>query len=250
MQSASVPRGGSPRLTIGRLMIGIAVAGLFCAFLPWIRGPIDAILVVIFVGWVGSGYLAGRLTTRNPGRMSWICAAACALAVPAILLIKVYYLADDLSILLFLMYFMPMPSTAGVGLVLLSMAKTQQRALIRFAIAVGLADFCLTGDWPIELAFGISRPAMERLADRASRGEAISLPARAGVYTVVAIETVPGTDWPFLMIGDRPGSVPGGFYRGKPLKGMFGGIDPKRGGRWFNTPIAEGWTLRHFITEP
>jgi hypothetical protein len=45
--------------------------------------------------------------------------------------------------------------------------------------------------WPLRVAFLISGPALERLADRVAAGQAPSFPARAGLYCIRGSATDP-----------------------------------------------------------
>jgi hypothetical protein len=59
----------------------------------------------------------------------------------------------------------------------LSMAMTPLMTLLTF--------------WLLRVAFLISRPALERLADRVAAGQAIAFPIRAGLYRIVGSATDP-----------------------------------------------------------
>ncbi len=53
-----------------------------------------------------------------------------------------------------------------------------------------LAGICRTS-WPMRLSFAASTPALDRLAEQVAAGQMPSLPTRAGVYLIRAVETRP-----------------------------------------------------------
>jgi hypothetical protein len=69
--------------------------------------------------------------------------------------------------------------------------------------------------WPLRVAFLVSRPALEHLADRVAAGQALTLPVRAGVYSIVGFATDPSTGNVALITDADPGGR-SGFVRHRP----------------------------------
>jgi hypothetical protein len=83
----------------------------------------------------------------------------------------------------------------------LSMALTPLMALLTF--------------WPLRVAFLISRPALERLADRVAAGHVPAFPMQAGLYRIVGSATDPVTGNVALITDSKP-SGRAGFVRSQP----------------------------------
>ena len=92
--------------------------------------------------------------------------------------------------------------------------------------------------WPLRLAFHVSRPAMDRLADRIAAGEGLGRPEWAGLYRVVATRRATLGDGVALLIDNDPsggsgfvrlGSQPVPRYAGPMMNQNF---DEDLGGGW------------------
>jgi len=64
--------------------------------------------------------------------------------------------------------------------------------------------------WPLQLAFGLSRPSLDALADRVARGQTVTGPERAGLYEVVKSSYDPRSGDVALFVDD---DNPSGFLR-------------------------------------
>jgi hypothetical protein len=63
--------------------------------------------------------------------------------------------------------------------------------------------------WPLRVAFLVSSPALERLADRVAAGQAPPFPIRAGLYRIVGCATDPCTGNIALITDANPGGREG-----------------------------------------
>jgi hypothetical protein len=96
-----------------------------------------------------------------------------------------------------------------------------------------------TDSWPLKVACLLSRPAMDRLADRVSAGEPMAWPADAGLFTFVGSEFDPVTRCVGLVTNPSP-SGRSGFVRY-----VYGRSSPGDGGPFtnlnFNVDMGGGW---------
>jgi|GEM_PF-3174420 len=119
-----------------------------------------------------------------------------------------------------------------------------RRLGVRVSVLAALAALSLSVPlvrWPARLAFALSRPALEALADRVERGEAIAGPVRAGLWTVGSGEwsdpggsgLMPGG--PFLWLERKVlPHCAGGVVRGPYEDGLYGTRTLARlSGDWF-----------------
>ena len=67
--------------------------------------------------------------------------------------------------------------------------------------------------WPLHLAFAISRPAMNRLADRVAAGMPVGFPRQVGVYTIVSAKRDIGINPDVALFVDDDPNGPSGFVR-------------------------------------
>jgi hypothetical protein len=112
--------------------------------------------------------------------------------------------------------------------------------LVAWTLAIALAVLPLATSftfWPLRLAFLVSSPAMNRLADRAAGGVPVRS-AWAGLYRVngTMVDPVTGN---VGLVTDRDPSGRGGFVRVRP------GTPNRGGGPFFNLyldiPLGGGW---------
>jgi hypothetical protein len=106
---------------------------------------------------------------------------------------------------------------------------------------LGMAPAILIGtDWPLRLAFLVSEPALNRLADQAATGKA-QIPAWAGVYRVTGLSVSRGVSVS-LVINPNPGSRTA-FVRLAPdwlperVFGPLSHVGPVRG-------VGKGWWMQ------
>ncbi len=70
----------------------------------------------------------------------------------------------------------------------------------------------LLSSWPLRLAFLVSRPALESLADRVAAGQAPTFPTRAGLFRIAGSAIDPATGNVALITDPNP-NHPSGFVR-------------------------------------
>ena len=104
-------------------------------------------------------------------------------------------------------------------------------------VLVTLPTTMLFTHWPLRLAFFASRPALDRLADRAAAGQILPYPTRAGLFVVIGWEV----DWSTGNVGliiDPDASGRTGFVRLGPGSKISG---PGHIGPLFN--LAADWEM-------
>ncbi|MFO0954174.1 MAG: hypothetical protein U0835_24065 [Isosphaeraceae bacterium] len=233
------------RFRIGRLMAVVAViaAALALARSPaaWVIGltPLTAgpLLGVLCAAWL-----------RRWRRQAAVCLAATAVTPnhPGVYL-NVFHqnLMGMLASFLAGIFLVPVILGSGwawAGAVWRegrSRLATVAAGVLVLVLAAGPVSIFFT-DWPMRLAFLASRPALERLADRAATGATMTAPEQAGVFLVIGSAVDPQTGNVGL-ITNAGGGNRSGFTRLPP------GADPERrygpfynfnhevnvGGRWW-----------------
>jgi len=124
----------------------------------------------------------------------------------------------------------------GVALACGTMPALRLWAMFGSAVAVALS-VALT-HWPLRLTFAVSRPALERLADRLEAGETVSSPQWAGLFYVRKAEINHG-GMPCLWLNLEPNGYTG-FAR--PSDGIAIG----KYNDWSDYPLWQKW---HLISE-
>ncbi len=76
--------------------------------------------------------------------------------------------------------------------------------------------------WPLHLAFAISRPAMNRLADQVAAGIPVAFPCQVGVYTIVSAKRDLGKNPDVALFVDDDPNGPSGFVRSIEPRISFG----------------------------
>jgi hypothetical protein len=181
-----------PRFTIRSLMIAVAVvAGLLTLFF---RVPISPILVGGML--VCSCILIEGLRRMFHGfrRVAALCfGVAGGLANLATAMVCIYKLKLGVAILSIWGWFILLPIILGAGAGWATAAtgatvESRRSPFLVWPLVLVLAfaplSMLLT-HWPLRLAFLVSRPAMERLADRVAAGQRITRPELAGLFLVV-----------------------------------------------------------------
>jgi hypothetical protein len=178
-----------PRFTIRSLMVTVAVAAGVCA-LYRLTGGLGLVLVwlgLLYFGeigifwWMFRGFrrLSALCMGITSGLANIICCLVC-VYVP-----RVDYLMP-------LIWLMSLPVVLGAGSAW-AVTATRRNAYrrrspwIAWPLMIGIAVAPLTMVftlWPLRIAYWISRPAMERLADQIAAGRILPHPEWAGVIHV------------------------------------------------------------------
>lgn len=201
---------------ISSLMIAVALAaGLLAAGLY----PIALVIVfgVLYVALIGSVWWMFRGFRRVSGLCFGI-AAALSIAVSAVLC--VYRPNMGGVVFMFLCWLCTFPIVVGAGVAWASaatrrLARSRRSPLLAWPLVLLLAllpPSMLVGFWPLRLAFLVSRPALERLADRVAAGQGVTGPEWAGMFRVVGSAVDPATGNIGLIVDADP-SGRSGFLR-------------------------------------
>jgi hypothetical protein len=225
------------RFTIKQLMLTVCfVAGLLALYQA--IGPPALIVMSFSLCLTGLGWLA---VSGHPRRAAWTFAVSACLANVSVGIICAYLYSLGGIILMVLASTLTIPQAIGCGSAWAA-ARSPTRRLPREAAWLIVAALSLLPLsmmltlWPLRLAFLISRPAMDRLADRVAAGEAVMNPEWAGLYYVVGTKREPSSGNIALIIdADTAGNS--GFVR---KTGSADGSGPMTnlnfnehvGGRW------------------
>lgn len=164
----------------------------------------------------------------------------------ACVVISVYYNSFPGILLMMLGWFLTFPLTLGFGAAWASAAvgagvvPGRSRVLIWPVVvaAAFLPVVTLFSAWPLRLAFLISRPALDRLADQVAGGMSPRFPIRAGFFSVVGSDVDSPSGSIGLVIDPNPAGR-SGFVRVPP------GAEGRRMGPFTNLDqdlsLGHGW---------
>jgi hypothetical protein len=184
------------------IFIGV-VAGLL-----WVYRSFGS-TVVFLVFWLPVLALVLEVLRGHPRLSTWVLVASSVLANSSIALIFAYLYSLAGLFLMFFVSTLLVPVVIGSGIAW-AKSRTATRRISRSTAWVivwflGLLPISMMGThWPLHLAFALSRPAMDRLADRVASGETLTSPEWAGLYRVVAVKKEPSNGNVALIIDDDP----------------------------------------------
>jgi hypothetical protein len=194
-----------------------------------------------FLAVVGAQWLVFRGQWRLAAVSFWVAATLTNLLYAA------SCVAPDAYVLpaLFLGWiFIAGPAIGGFGAAWVSLAIKQKAMPRRSSQAAWLTVIALSVMplmtlwtlWPLHLAFLVSRPSLERLADQVATGQVSGFPRWAGLYRIAGSAVDPSTRNVGLMIDPNPNG-PTGFVR------MGPGASWNREGpfRWDDLGVNLGW---------
>jgi hypothetical protein len=224
-----------PRFTIRNLMIAVCVAaGLLGIYRA---GGVFPLVVASFsLAMTGGAWLA---FSHNPRLAIQAFAVSAIAANLLVAILGVYFLNMTGFVLMFLVSAALVPFALGSGS---AWAWTHPRRNPKAAASVlvlvlGLLPISMMlTSWPLRLASALSRPSMDRLADRLAAGETLASPEWAGMYRIVAADHEP-RNGNVILVTDPNSSGRSGFVRvsdpSQSLGQMYNlNLDVPVGGSW------------------
>jgi hypothetical protein len=223
-------------------MVAIAVVAGILALLMWTGWPLVAIVAFDLIP---AAIL--RSIVRGFRRLAaWGFGVVAAASNLFCFFLGIHALNLGGLVLLLLDWFLSFPFILGLGAAWAAEATRRDAVPRRSPMAVWLMVVVLAflpltmllNGWPLRLAFLVSRPDFDRLADRVAGGETPSLPTWAGVFRVVGSAVDPATGNVGLITNaDRSGRS--GFVRIRP------GAGGRRRGPFYNLnldlALGAGW---------
>jgi hypothetical protein len=175
------------RFTIGTLMIAVAVVAVLLA-LSNVWGVIAVVLSIPCLALIGSHWLLFRGHRRAAGIVFW----GLAIFINALYLVSRITPADCFAVPLFLSWPVIAPMIVGPGVAWARLATREGAVPRRSGPAARLSVYGLAmlplltlwTLWPLHVAFAISRPSLDRLADQVAAGKAVGFPRQAGLFRV------------------------------------------------------------------
>ncbi|WP_435007699.1 hypothetical protein P12x_004964 [Tundrisphaera lichenicola] len=231
------------RFTMRGLMIAVGIVA-FCLFLYRTLSPALIPIGVVGIFIAGFWHHCGRFHPKCAIWGFWSSAVATNLFVAAT---DIYALCLGGYLLMFLAAYCGITFTLGLGSawavgLVAKYPKSRRPAFLGLGVvlALSIAPTTMVMDsWPLKLACLVSRPSMNRLADRVSRGEAIAWPVDAGLFTFVGSDINRETGSVGLITYPDPAGR-SGFVRHLPETPA----DKRLGPFWnlnFNVSMGGGW---------
>ena len=198
-----------PQFTIKRLMIVIAVIGVVLALFQ--HFPLSTFAATYSLCLFGLGWSVGRL---RPKLASWEFIAS-AIWLNVSLFVAFAYLPVFHKSALLISSIALIPIVPGLGLAWITARggwAARARAALVVAVAVSLIASMLATHWPLKLAFYLSSPALNRLADRVESGQAMTKPEWAGLYLIYSAQGAVHRQQRFDFAGQRDPGNDGGIH--------------------------------------
>lgn len=214
----------APRLTIGRLMVAIAVIG---AGLGLIQAYTFTTVIGLYA--VALAAFAWLPACGRPRLASWGFFASAAWLNLSLPILYAWQPVFHKAIELFLASLIFVAVVPGVGLAWVASRSTRPkrvRGALLVAALTALPGSMLATRWPYYLGFYASSPALNRLADRVEAGGRVVPGEWAGIYRVWGSTTMAGGT--VLLIDTKPGDRYGFARRGPRAIGR----DALDAGRW------------------
>ncbi len=235
----------APRFTIRSMMIAVAITGGFLGLYAAIGdGLFAALFGLFYIGVIGIWWWM----FRGFRRLSALCfGTTVGLANAVCFFLSIYWRNISGFFLISLVWLAFFPLILGAGTAW-AIKSTHRGAINRrsplwvwplvFGTAMAPLSMLFT-QWPFRLAFQVSRPSLERLADRVGNGDDLIAPEWAGMIYVVG-STVDSSTGNVGLIVDPDRSGRSGLVRvgsGVPPEqnvGPFHNLDlnERLGGRW------------------
>ena len=218
--------------TIQRLMIAIVVIGVALALLR--EYPFFTVVAYFILALFG---LAWSVVHVSPNLASRLFIPS-ALWLNLSLFVSFAYSPLFHKSALFIVSLIFIPIVPALGLVWVA-ARTGRYARVRAASIVAavmaLSASMLATHWPLRLAFYLSSPALNRLADRVESGEALTTPEWAGLYLIHRVSPFNAGGDLMLRVNPTRGQMAGfirrkGSAKGAKREALYYGLD--WGDRW------------------
>ena len=220
-----------PRFTIRRLMIVIAVTGLALGLLQLHLGTgfILFYASVLFVLAWSFVRIQPNLATRA--------------FIPAAILLDLSLIGEFAYMPLFhkslsfvgSLALLPIVPALGLAWIITREGRAARfKAALIVVAAISVAASVLMTHWPLRLAFYVSSPALNRLADRVEAGGTLSRPEWAGLYRIYSVQPFTSGDL-MLRVNPTKGQMAGfmrksGLAKGVGRESLYYG--PEWGERW------------------
>jgi hypothetical protein len=221
-----------PQFTIKRLISVIAVIGVVLALLRHL--PLSTFAAMYSLCVFGLGWSIGRL---RPKLASWeFIGSAICLKVSLFAAFACLPIFHKSALLFSSIAFIPI--VPGFGLTWITAHDrwaARVRATLVVAVAVSVIASMLATHWPLKLAFYLSSPALNRLADRVESGEAMTKPEWAGLYLIYSVRAFNATGDLILRANATRGMMAGFIRRSGAAKGA------RREALYYGTAWDERW---------
>jgi hypothetical protein len=221
-----------PRFTIRHLMIAVCVVavplGLYQASEPFLSVVLVLSGTFAVVAWLGFRHhprLAARVFAASAGGGNLLVA-----------FLGAYHLNMVGFVLMFLISAVTIPLTLGSGSVWAMVYPRRKAVAWTLVLGLGFLPLSMFTSWPLRLAAVLSRPSMNRLANRLVAGESLTEPEWAGLYRIVAAYHEP-RNGNVILVTDPDPSGRSGFVMvsdpSQPLGQMYNlNHDVPVGGSW------------------
>lgn len=210
-------------------MLAIAGIGVLLALLD--SHPFTTIVLGYVLALAALGWLAGR---RSPSRARWGFLACTAWLNASLLVLYGYQPVFHNAMLPFLAALALVPIALGLGLAWATDGRGRSRwsraAIV--ACTTLLAISMIATRWPLHLAFHLSSPALNRLADRIESGGTLAPGEWAGLYRIRGSMPLNG-DTALIVDPDPRGMSAFVRRRGSARGERVDGLDEGSRGRWW-----------------
>jgi hypothetical protein len=230
-----------PRLTIRRLML---VVGVVAGILGLYRSLGSAYLVLLALSAI-MAVLVWQVVRRLPRLAAWTFGVSAFLVNASVAPVCAYLCSIGGFALMVLASISMFPLVLGCGSAW-AMAGPDPRRFPRAAawsivIVLGFLPISMMSTlWPLRFAFTLSRPSMDRLADRVAAGETLAFPEWAGLYRIVDAKREPRNGNVALIIDADP-SGRSAFVRVVARSESYGPMVNLN----FNVPVGGPWRYQN-----
>jgi hypothetical protein len=178
------------RFSISRLMILVAAsAGVF-----WVYRSVNPFAFFVLMGYgvvlISQALIYGQNLEKFPRRAWWMFVMTSLGSVLVFGIMAVTIVGTFGWFLRIVLALFVMPIVLGSGVAWIRGTNGRHRRSMAWALVLSFVALPMSmafGDWPIRLAFRVSRPALDRLADRIEAGDPPRWPVRAGLIRVSGI---------------------------------------------------------------